>query len=105
MAKRDYGSNTRKMAGNEQIANEVASNVNGIVYVGLAYAGKDGRRGIKVGKVSPRPKTKAKYSLSRKLFFYTVGEPSGESRKFLDWAIKSDDAKAIIEKVGFIPVD
>ncbi len=105
MAKRDYGQKTQKMAGTEQIATEVAGNVNGIGYVGLAYASKDGLRAVKVEGVSPKPKNKAEYPLSRKLYYYTVGEPTGEAKKFLDWAIKSDDAKKIVEKVGFIPVD
>jgi phosphate transport system substrate-binding protein len=105
MSKRDYGSETKKMAGNEQIATEVAANVNGIGYVGLAYSEKDGLRAAKVEGVTAKPKNKAEYPLSRKLFYYTIGEPSGETKKFLDWAITSDAAKAIVEKVGFIPVD
>lgn len=105
MSKRDYGSETKKMAGNEQIATEVAANVNGIGYVGLAYAGKEGLRSAKIDGVSAKPKKKAEYPLSRKLYYYTVDEPTGEAKKFLDWAITSDEAKAIITKVGFIPVD
>ncbi len=105
MAKRDYGQKTQKLAGNEQIATEVAGNVNGIGYVGLAYAGKEGLRAVKVEGVSPKPKKKAEYPLSRKLYYYTVGEPSGEAKKFLDWAIQSDEAKKVVEAVGFIPVD
>ena len=53
-------------------------------------------RAVKVDKVTPKARNKAKYKLSRKLYYYTIGEPTGESKKFLDWAIKSDDAKAII---------
>src|SRR5688500_1946268 len=37
MKKRDYARSSQKMAGNEQIAAEVAKNPNGIGYVGLAY--------------------------------------------------------------------
>src|SRR5262245_37320370 len=37
MKKRDYAGSSQKMAGNEQIAAEVAKNPNGIGYVGLAY--------------------------------------------------------------------
>ena len=44
MNSRDYGSDTQKMAGNEQIASEVASNPNGIGYVGLAYISTPGRQ-------------------------------------------------------------
>ena len=105
MAKRDYGSNTQKMAGNEQIATEVAGNVNGIGYVGLAYTGKEGLKTVKVDGVSAKPRNKAEYPLSRKLYYYTIGEPTGASKKFLDWAIKSDPAKEIVDRVGFIPVD
>ncbi|MEN8869388.1 MAG: phosphate ABC transporter substrate-binding protein [Akkermansiaceae bacterium] len=105
MAKRDYGSESKKMAGNEQIATEVAANENGIGYVGLAYAGKDGLRSAKIDGVSAKPRKKADYSLSRKLYYYTIGEPAGEAKTFLDWATTSEEAKAIITKVGFIPVD
>ena len=105
MAKRDYGEKTQKLAGNEQIATEVAGNVNGIGYVGLAYAGKEGLRAAKVEGTSAKPKNKAEYKLSRKLFYYTVGEPTGETKKFLDWAINDDTAKEVVTKVGFIPVD
>ncbi len=105
MSKRDYGSGTQKMAGNEQIATEVAGNINGIGYVGLAYAGKEGLRAVKVDGVSAKPRNKDKYPLARKLFYYTVGEPTGESKKFLDWAINDDEAKKIISGVGFIAVD
>lgn len=102
MSKRDYGSATQKMAGNEQIAEEVANNVNGIGYVGLAYADKDGLRPVKVEGVAAKPRNASDYALSRKLFYYTVGQPTGASKKFLDWAMTSKDAAKIIEQVGFI---
>ena len=105
MNKRDYGKNTQKMAGNEQIASEVAKNPNGIGYVGLAYAGKPGVKSLTVDKVSPSPRNKAKYPLSRKLFYYTVGKPTGEAGKFLSWATSADEAAAVVKRVGFIPVN
>lgn len=105
MARRDYGSETKKMAGNEQIATEVAANENGIGYVGLAYTDREGLRSTKVDGISAKPRKKVEYPLSRKLYYYTVREPAGEAKKFLDWAIKSDEAKEIIEKVGFIAID
>jgi phosphate transport system substrate-binding protein len=103
MSKRDYGSNSQKLAGNEQIATEVASNPHGIGYVGLAYAGKDGLRGIKVEGQSPKPRNKSKYALSRKLYYYTVGTPTGATKSFLDWCLKDPKAAKVIESVGFIP--
>jgi phosphate transport system substrate-binding protein len=103
MDKRDYGSSTQKMAGTEQIATEVANNTNGIGYVGLAFAEKDGLRSVKVEGVAAKVKNKAKYPLSRSLYFYTVGKPEGEAKKFLDWATTSEKAAEVIEAVGFIP--
>lgn len=103
MNKRDYGTSTQKMAGNEQIATEVANNPNGIGYVGLAYAEKDGLRSAKIEGESAKPRNADTYPLSRKLFYYTVGQPEGEAKKFLDWATTSDAAAKVIESVGFIP--
>lgn len=104
MNKRDYGSNTQKMAGNEQIASEVSKNANGIGYVGLAYAEKDGIKAVKVDGISAKPRKKAEYALSRKLYYYTVGKPTGEVGKFLTWATSSEKAAEVVERVGFIPV-
>ena len=102
MNKRDYGSNSQKMAGNEAIAAEVANNPGGIGYVGLAYAEKDGLKAIKVDKVSPKPRNASKYALSRELYFYTVGEPAGATGEFLKWAMSAKEAGEIVERVGFI---
>lgn len=100
MNKRDYGSSTQKMAGNEAIASEVGKNPNGIGYVGLAYAKNEGIvpitvEGIGLDKFE-------EYPLSRKLYYYTVGEPEGEVAKFLKWAETDETAQKVIEKVGFI---
>ena len=53
MASRDYGPDTQKMAGNEQIATEVANNPNGIGYVGLAYIGTPGVKVLPVDGSAP----------------------------------------------------
>lgn len=102
MDKVDYGKDTQKMAGNEQIAQEVAQNANGIGYVGLAYVGKDGIAPAAVDGVLPEAKNASDYALSRNLYYYTVGQPTGEVKKFIDWATSSKDAGKVIEKVGFI---
>lgn len=100
MNKRDYGSSTQKMAGNEAIASEVGKNINGIGYVGLAYAKNDGLLPVTVeGKGLDSP---AEYPLSRKLYYYTVGQPEGEIGKFLTWAKTDETAQKVIEKVGFV---
>src|SRR5437870_8465680 len=42
MKKRDYAPDSQKMAGNEQLAQEVGKNPNGVGYVGLAYVKASG---------------------------------------------------------------
>ncbi|MBG7608598.1 MAG: phosphate ABC transporter substrate-binding protein [Verrucomicrobia bacterium] len=105
MDKRDYGTSTNKMAGNEQIADEVANNANGIGYVGLAYADKDGLRSVKIDGEAAKPRNKDTYPLSRTLFYYTVGQPEGEAKKFLAWATGDPAAAKVINAVGFIAIE
>lgn len=105
MKRRDYAPSSQKMAGNEQIAAEVARNPNGIGYVGLAYINA---QGIKVVTIDGGTPTKAsvlskKYPYARPTFYYTNGEPSGEAAKFVEFTL-SDEGQRIVEKVGFVPV-
>ncbi|MDF1850803.1 MAG: phosphate ABC transporter substrate-binding protein [Verrucomicrobiales bacterium] len=106
MNKRDYGADTQKMAGNEQIAEEVAKNANGIGYVGLAYTEKDGIKTVKVDDVACEPESAADYPIARSLHYYTVkGKLSEAGAKFLAWATTDEKAAEIVERVGFIPAN
>ncbi len=102
MAGKDYGKNSQKMAGNEQIAQETAKDTNGIGYVGLAYLKKDGIAPVAVNGVLPEPASAKEYALSRNLYYYTVGQPTGEAAKFIKWSTTTEEAGKIIEQVGFI---
>ncbi|MBF0181155.1 MAG: phosphate ABC transporter substrate-binding protein [Magnetococcales bacterium] len=43
------------------------------------------------------------YPLSRSLYLYTLGPPSGQSARFLEW-IKGPQAREILQRAGYIPV-
>ena len=103
MSKKDYGTKCQKLEGNQPIVTEVAKNTNGIGYVGFAYAKGDHFKTIKVEGVSAKVSKIADYPLARKLYYYTVGEPTGEAAKFLKWATSSDAANDIVSEIGFIP--
>lgn len=106
MNKRDYGADTQKMAGNEQIAEEVAKNVNGIGYVGLAYTEKDGIKTVDVEGVECKPENAADYAVARSLHYYTIkGKLSEAATKFLVWATTDKKAGEVVERVGFIPAN
>ncbi len=110
MKRRDYASSSQKMAGNEQIAAEVARNPSGIGYVGLAYTaapgikvvgivGKDGKV-VRPSEDSVRDKS---YPYARPTFFYTDGEPQGLAAQFITFLF-SPDGREIVAKAGFVPV-
>ncbi|MES2693939.1 MAG: phosphate ABC transporter substrate-binding protein [Verrucomicrobiota bacterium] len=105
MKKREYAPSSQKMAGNEQIASEVAKNPNGIGYVGLAYINSPGTKVIAIDGVAPSKETvlNKTYAYARPTFYYTNGEPSGEAAKFVDFTL-SDEGQKIAENVGFVPV-
>jgi phosphate transport system substrate-binding protein len=105
MKKRDYASSSQKMAGNEQIAAEVAKNANGIGYVGLAYLSDPGIKTVSIEGALPTEASvlAKKYPYARPTFYYTNGEPQGEAAKFLDFTL-SDEGQKIVRKVGFVPV-
>ena len=97
------------MAGNEQIAAEVAKNPNGIGYVGLAYTHAPGIRVVGIlgkDKVAVRPSTQTvqakTYPYARPTFFYTNGEPSGLTAEFVDFMLGTE-GQALVQKVGFVP--
>lgn len=105
MKKRDYAPSSQKMAGNEQIASEVAKNPNGIGYVGLAYIHAPGIKVISIEGGMPNKESvlNKKYPYARPNFFYTDGEPEGEAAKFIEYVL-GPVGQSIVEKVGFIPV-
>ncbi len=105
MNRRDYAKSSQKMAGNEQIASEVAKNPNGIGYVGLAYVSAPGIKVVAIDGILPNKATvlSKKYPYARPTFFYTDGEPSGEAAKFVAFTL-SDEGQKISEKIGFVPI-
>jgi phosphate transport system substrate-binding protein len=105
MKKRDYAKSSQKMAGNEQIAAEVAKNPNGIGYVGLAYIKAEGIKVVPIDGVLPSKETvlNKKYAYARPTFYYTNGEATGEAAKFIEFSL-GDAGQAIAEKIGFVPI-
>jgi phosphate transport system substrate-binding protein len=105
MKKRDYAPDSQKMAGNEQIAQEVGKNPNGVGYVGLAYIKASGIKVVAIDGVSPSKESvlgKA-YPYARPTFYYTNGEPIGLVKQFVDFTV-SDAGQKIVEQVGFVPI-
>lgn len=105
MHRRDYGSSCQKMAGNEQIASEIARNPDGIGYVGLAYAHTPGVRALVIdGTALSEETVRSKaYPYTRATYYFTNGAPAGRARLFLDFTL-SDEGQKIARQVGFVPI-
>ncbi|NJL18873.1 MAG: phosphate ABC transporter substrate-binding protein [Bdellovibrionaceae bacterium] len=104
MNKRDYGNNSQKMAGNEQIAAEVGRNPNGVGYIGLAYIHAEGIKVLAIDGEMPTAESirSRKYHIARPTFYYTNGEPTGRVKQFIDFALGPAGAQ-IAERIGFVP--
>lgn len=101
MGGRDYPSSSLKMAGNEQIAQEVAKNANGIGYVGLAYSKTAGTKTIVIDGVEPVAKNAKTYAYARQCYLYAPDKPSAEAEAFMNY-VESAAGQDIVRKVGFI---
>jgi phosphate transport system substrate-binding protein len=105
MKKRDYAPDSQKLAGNEQIASEVAKNPNGVGYVGLAYTKASGIKVVPVEGATPSKESvlAKSYPYARPTFFYTDGDASGVAKQFIDFTL-SDAGQKIVTQVGFVPI-
>jgi phosphate transport system substrate-binding protein len=105
MKKRDYARDSQKLAGNEQIAAEVAKNPNGVGYVGLAYTKAAGIKVVPIDGGTPSKESVLanKYPYARPTFFYTDGDPTDGAKDFVDFTV-SEAGQKIVEQVGFVPI-
>lgn len=99
---RDYPASSQKMAGHEQIAQEVAKNRNGIGYVGLAYTKANGIHSVKVDGIAPTPANAKKFVYSRPCYLYIPENAESSAKSFIDFAV-SPEGQKIIARVGFVP--
>ena len=102
LSNRDYGINTQKMVGNEQIVIEVANNPNAIGYAGLAFTQIKGIKTLEIeGDLPSANYHKPTNGLSRTLSCVTNGKPTGRIKDFLDF-LTSAGGQKIISSTGFL---
>jgi len=105
----DFAREVQTLPGTAAVVNAVSKDPASIGYGGIAYA--SGIRVIPVRRDENSEPVAAslamvqsgEYPLSRNLFFYTVGEPAGDVRAFIDWVLGTEGQK-ICEEVGYYPI-
>jgi phosphate transport system substrate-binding protein len=101
---------TLLLPSSEGIIAEVQDNPNAIGYDGLGYITSD----VKLLAVAKNEKSKYvipsvqsvnnnEYPISRDLYMYTHGEPTGAIKTYLDWILKPQ-AQKIVADSGFVPI-
>jgi len=110
LGNKDYKLGSRDLNGSKEVVELVGSTPTAIGYSGMGYA----TPAVKMLKVASKPGAPAvaptvagvhdgTYPLARSLHLYTLGEPQGAVKKYIDW-ILSDPGQKVVEDSGYVPV-
>jgi phosphate transport system substrate-binding protein len=105
----DYAEQTQTLPGTAAVVNAVAKDKYGIGYGGMAWG-----KGVKYAAVKKDDTSKAieptietvtsgTYPISRELYWFTNGIPSGTIKNLLNWAL-SPDGQKIAEDTDYVPL-
>lgn len=110
LGNRDFRLGSRDLNGSKEVVELVGNTPTAIGYSGMGYA----TPAVKMLKVKPAPDAPAvaptieavhdrSYALARSLHLYTLGEPQGAVKDYIDW-ILSDAGQKVVEESGYVPV-
>lgn len=118
VVKKDYSPRKKAMNGNAQIVEGILRDKAGIGYVAVGYvvdAAGTVKSGLKILSVAKEPGAEAfspvkmenvmsgKYPISRPLYQFLNGKPSGQIREFIRFELSPEGQKMVREN-GFFPV-
>ncbi len=110
LAKTDFKLGTLELNGSKEVVELVSHTPCAIGYSGMGYA-TPGVRALAIATTAdsvPVAPTLAStlsrtYPIARPLYVYTIGEPTGETKRYLDW-ILSPAGQDIVQLVGYVPL-
>jgi len=90
---------------NANVVSQIAGNQNAIGYVGLGYVDDETCPAVSIDGTVPSMETvkDGSYPISRSLHMYTLGEPTGLVKDFIDY-VQSESGQEIVEEEGFISI-
>jgi phosphate transport system substrate-binding protein len=110
LAKRDFKLGSRDLNGSKEVVELVASTPCAIGYSGMGYATphvKMLKVAIRAGEPAYPPTVEATWSrtypIARSLHMYTLGEPNGAVKAYLEWVL-SPAGQRILQESGYVPV-
>lgn len=107
---RDFKLGSRDMHGSKDVVELVSKTPGAIGYSGMGYA----TPGVKMLRVARKAGDTAfapsventlnhTYPIARPLFMYTLGEPAGTVKAYLDW-VRSPAGQKIVVESGYVPL-
>ena len=92
-------------ASNGAVAQAVAKNKYAIGYIGLGYMNKDVKALTVNGVIGSNATTlDGTFPISRPLFMFTQGWPTGETVKFLNYVLHPDKGQRLVGETGYVPL-
>lgn len=108
----DYSPEMRNLAGTSDIVEAVTNDLGGIGYAAIGYATKDGIKAVLVAADEASEAfdptilenvTSGKYPLTRPLYQFVIGKPTGAILDFLLYEVGETGQQLILEE-GFYPI-
>ncbi|MCJ7674270.1 MAG: phosphate ABC transporter substrate-binding protein [Sedimentisphaerales bacterium] len=107
-ASQEFSAQTLLLTSSQTIVEEVVTNETAIGYLGMGYVSERIKalllaKGEQFYPPDVENVIKKTYPLSRPLYFYTNGEPTGAAKLFIDFAL-SPKGQEQFRETGFVPV-
>jgi len=106
----DFKLGSRDLHGSKDVVDLVGSTPCTIGYSGMGYATEKVKMlkiAVKEGDTAYPPTLETglygTYPIARPLYMYTLGEPTGEIKTYIDWVF-SEVGQEIVEKNGYVPL-
>lgn len=107
--KKDFKMGSKDMSGSKDVVELVTKTAGAIGYSGMSYL-TDGVKFVKIAHLKGEPgvlpsleNVLAKtYPLARSLNMYTLGQPEGHVKAYIDW-ILSPAGQEVVKQAGYIP--
>ncbi len=106
---KEFKLGTRDLHGSKDVVELIGTTPSAIGYSGMGYATSHVKMlkvALKKGDPAYGPSLQnamdKKYPIARPLYMYTVGEPTGHIKSYIDWCL-SDAGQKIVVDSGYIP--
>lgn len=105
----DFADRAQTLPGTSAVVNAVSKDKNGIGYGGIAWAAGTKFVPVKVddtsAAITPTMEsiTSGVYPISRELYWFFNGKPTGEIKKLVNWTL-SEEGQKVAELVDYIPL-